>query len=847
MQRLQRQMKIDRRWDSAIDRLEIKYGLRLDDWKRLGRDQMGQKCGRGWQGLRGACKRVPKGGDKEAAIKASKVALADKIRARKGLSDRNAPKADPKVEKARGSRITKDEVNAEPWKFTAQQYQDAHGVKQPWIAEIAPARMAEQGKREKSRYFKERAKEWDASASIKAEWGGKVWDAYKKGKITDADIQDDSGNRGTFGDLSAKQLVYSRKKSEKKASFDADFQKAKETNQLQNLDEVKVGSRVFDNVGRKYLEVAKKHKTKVMAIDEDGATHSVQTGRLNWKSHEDLVFAVKNGESIKPRKSMDSRKDSPHFDSHEILRYTCAIAVLNDRYGWHLDAQKVLSKLGKKLGKKCGGGWISPEKRCKSHYTNGKLNEAGKASGENLADRIRQRKNLATVSRNGKGRELSYAFLPGNQKQSTMTARRTHAPNAGYQTPGRLTNLSGTEERRSIVGLGQSPGKKRQPDDAPIMDIPVKRTAPTTTAGAQYLAHPQTNESMRKHEGVKMIANAIDFNGGFVDMGVKDLGTVKVIKLNPKSKGQGWGSATIETDAGDGIERRNVSLPIIADAVKRTPQDKATKSDFDRQNKQGQENMHGAITPTPIATMEERRIAKQNDGKKTKRQLMELHLKFAEDNAARYLESGKKSGLPQYANLDEKAVRKLARQVQANEFVIDPMSWTFNGRASGGGADHTDLVESGLLNPPNNAQKYPLTRVGKEFAKEALLNIKNGRIDQQVKESTQAPKSAMDTVKPNQSTPIEAGKSLKSLFAEADRVGSKYQDKPQTLDERRVSKQGADRVMNESGMKELVAKASGAASISEARKNRDRMANAPIRSSNQRSAKEPRRIGRSVD
>ena len=93
----------------AIASIEQNYGLRLDarsvwlrmdDWKRLGRDQMGQKCGRGWQGLRGACKRVPKGGDKDAAIKASKVALADKIRKNKGLRDRNAPKAElPKTEK----------------------------------------------------------------------------------------------------------------------------------------------------------------------------------------------------------------------------------------------------------------------------------------------------------------------------------------------------------------------------------------------------------------------------------------------------------------------------------------------------------------------------------------------------------------------------------------------------------------------------------------------------------------------------------------------------------------------------------------------------------------------------
>ena len=97
----------------AILSIEQNYGLRLDarsvwlrmdDWKRLGRDQMGQKCGRGWQGLRGACKRVPKGGDKDAAIKASKVALADKIRKNKGLRDRNAPrvpKVDPKVAEAK--------------------------------------------------------------------------------------------------------------------------------------------------------------------------------------------------------------------------------------------------------------------------------------------------------------------------------------------------------------------------------------------------------------------------------------------------------------------------------------------------------------------------------------------------------------------------------------------------------------------------------------------------------------------------------------------------------------------------------------------------------------------------
>lgn len=81
--------RMDVRWDSACDRLSDRYGWHLDDWKRIGRSQMGQKCNedRGWVGLKGACKRGKKGGDNKAAIKQSKADLADKLRKRKGLSE----------------------------------------------------------------------------------------------------------------------------------------------------------------------------------------------------------------------------------------------------------------------------------------------------------------------------------------------------------------------------------------------------------------------------------------------------------------------------------------------------------------------------------------------------------------------------------------------------------------------------------------------------------------------------------------------------------------------------------------------------------------------------------------
>lgn len=98
----------DLRWDSAIDRLSAKYGLHLDDWKRIGPNQMGQKCGRGWVGLRGACKRGKKGQDNTEAIKASKTALADKLRKKKGMKDRNDP--NPLLEKGKVVKKSRTEV-----------------------------------------------------------------------------------------------------------------------------------------------------------------------------------------------------------------------------------------------------------------------------------------------------------------------------------------------------------------------------------------------------------------------------------------------------------------------------------------------------------------------------------------------------------------------------------------------------------------------------------------------------------------------------------------------------------------------------------------------------------------
>ncbi len=166
-----------------------------------------------------------------------------------------------------------------------------------------------------------------------------------------------------------------------------------------------------------------------------------------------------------------------HLDSTEITRYTRAIESLNSRYGWHLDAQKTLSRLGKKLGKKCGGGWISPEKKCKSHYTDGKLNSSGKVSSADLADRIRSRKKMTAIrSRDGKMKngqwDIGAAFAPGNEQQSSIRASRTGPNNNRTLNPDRAARMMAKEENRAYVNWGKTTGDwKQKPDSTAAMDM----------------------------------------------------------------------------------------------------------------------------------------------------------------------------------------------------------------------------------------------------------------------------------------------------------------------------------------------------------------------------------------
>lgn len=106
---------------------------------------------------------------------------------------------------------------------------------------------------------------------------------------------------------------------------------------------------------------------------------------------------------------------------------------------------------------------------------------------------------------------------------------------------------------------------------------------------------------------------------------------------------------------------------------------------------------------------------------------------FASENAARYLQAGKDSGLPQYGNVSEAAAKVFASRIHENLFLVDDRAWTFNGR--GMPEAENVFVSGGLLKAGDNKYVHEFTPAGKELARETIINAKNGRVKQQALEA----------------------------------------------------------------------------------------------------------------
>lgn len=188
-----------------------------------------------------------------------------------------------------------------------------------------------------------------------------------------------------------------------------------------------------------------------------------------------------------------------HLDSHEIARYTRAIESLNLKHGWHLDAQDVLLRLDefKRVAELKGGkcsesrGWYGLKGNCKR----GKKGEAkakAKESKAQIADRIRSRKKMSTIaSRDGRLKngswDISAAYRPGKETQSSLRAKRTGPNNSRTLNPDRAARIMAKEEARARVNWGKTTGDwgdkpriGRSIDN--LIGMPDPKSAPRTTA-----------------------------------------------------------------------------------------------------------------------------------------------------------------------------------------------------------------------------------------------------------------------------------------------------------------------------------------------------------------------------
>jgi len=393
------------------------FCARMDAKKPLlkqGGKRPGKKCGKGYIAAERKCKaeshatetkKLNEKGEEytsrrmTAAGKASAQELAAKVRARKGLKpiDKSVLTPDNKDKKTGvKNMLTKEMVNAEPWKYTASQYQAVHGVKQPWIAEISPMQMGMMSKRQKAEYEKKRSEEWDASAKIKDEWADKVYAAYKSGKITDKDLEAAPKSKGLFGPMSASEVVFHRKQAEEKAGRDKLVKEASQKNQIQSADDVEVGDRVYDIFSRGYVTVEKKFKNKLRVTYANGDSSNLQLGAAKWRSHDDLEKVALNGESVRPPKPEMPKAGSTEVKAKKEKTSRPKVTDVDHNGFYKTDLLKEARELAKKTGR------YSP--------TTDRLFEA-----QNRLNKLGEGHKIVAI---GKGKDREYAIVYDNKQDS---------------------------------------------------------------------------------------------------------------------------------------------------------------------------------------------------------------------------------------------------------------------------------------------------------------------------------------------------------------------------------------------------------------------------------------------
>lgn len=485
--------------------------------------------------------------------------------------------------------------------------------------------------------------------------------------------------------------------------------------------------------------------------------------------------------------------------SRTDTRWDSACDRLSDRYGWHLDDWKRIGR--DQMGQKCNSdrGWYGLKGACKRGKKGGDNKSAIRESKQALAAKLRKKKGASEIKdRDGKNNPVTYAFIPGNQKSSTAAARRT-GPKSGVSSGGRLGNIQRTEEKRQQIRSGVFPGKtitERFEQADRIRDKYGGMLTPKTK-GAAYLSDPRTSNLMRTHEGVREIAEAIDLNGGWVDTGTHTaktaqsgsirLGKVRVKKLNPPSAGNPLGSVTVEVDYGSqyGKQTQNMPLPKFADGVKQNSREQV-----------GLLPRGGSVTPNASSTD---RYAGLSTEDRVKQALKDQKAKIAEIKKRQKTEKLKPTEYELGASKNYEERKTLESGVRSGKVGAEEYL-----TASGVGKKTIDEYRRVGALDPSYEYYFPSEADGsRQGLKVADVERKAFKRFQLLKKGLAEPADDIATD-----------------------IGKKRLEQIGKLTQIEAAKQNADR-------RRVVSRAE--------------IDNAPVRSTNERSSKQPRKRGRSVD
>lgn len=169
------------------------------------------------------------------------------------------------------TRITKKDVTARPWEYSASQWKIVHNIHQPHIAEISPMQYWHLSKQGKRRYDAKRDAEWQASSDGWDDWRDAVIEAYDAGDVT----------RDTPGiHQEAHYLILSVEVARTKQRATAEQQEKLAANQYSSVDEIEKGQQVYYLIYHAWGTVTRRNKNTVTVDFGDGHKPTIPPQRL---------------------------------------------------------------------------------------------------------------------------------------------------------------------------------------------------------------------------------------------------------------------------------------------------------------------------------------------------------------------------------------------------------------------------------------------------------------------------------------------------------------------------------------------------------------------------------------